>query len=101
MSYFRQSIHYEPNRVIYPTTCRHTSDKIHSNLIPCPFRNLQWLQKSCGSLMSLFDSLTDITFGYVASDFSLHLVPPKLLLQIPIHLHSSWVDRIKSIMGFL
>src|SRR3954463_3218700 len=51
--------------------------------------------------MSRFDSLTDITLGYVASNFSLHLLPPKLLLQILIHLRSSRVDRIKSIMRFL
>src|SRR4051812_21473668 len=51
--------------------------------------------------MSRLDSLTDITLGYVASDFSLHLMPPKLLLPILIHLRSSWVDRIKSIMGLL
>src|SRR4051812_29045669 len=51
--------------------------------------------------MSRFNSLTDITFGYVASDFSLHPMPPKLLLQIRIHLGSSRVDRIKSIMGLL
>src|SRR5215216_2536877 len=51
--------------------------------------------------MFRFDSLTDITLGDVASDFSLHLVPPKLLLQILIHLCSSGVDRIKSIMSFL
>src|SRR3954471_17621243 len=51
--------------------------------------------------MSHLDSLTYITLGDVASDFSLHLMPPKLFLQILIHLSSSGVDRIKSIMGFL
>ena len=50
--------------------------------------------------MLCFDSLTDVTFGDVASDLSLHLVPPKLLFQILIHLCSSRVDRIKSIMSF-
>src|SRR3954470_9206990 len=49
--------------------------------------------------MSRLDSLTNITLGYVASDFSLHLMPPKLLLQILIHLCSSELYRIKSIMG--
>src|SRR4051812_40291709 len=49
--------------------------------------------------MSRLDSLTYITLGDIASDFSLHLMPPKLFLQILIHLHSSGVDRIKSIMG--
>src|SRR3954470_4291678 len=49
--------------------------------------------------MSRLDSLTYITLGDIASDFSLHLMPPKLFLQILIHLRSSVVDRIKSIMG--
>src|SRR3954463_8438716 len=56
---------------------------------------------SLGSLMSCLDSLTYITLGDIASDFSLHLMPPKLLLQILIHLRSSGVDKIKSIMSFL
>src|SRR3954469_13668949 len=49
--------------------------------------------------MSRLDSLTYITLGDIASDFSLHLMPPKLFLQILVHLRSSGVDRIKSIMG--
>src|SRR3954468_18534004 len=49
--------------------------------------------------MSRLGSLTYITLGDIASDFSLHIMPPKLLLQILIHLGSSGVDRIKSIMG--
>src|SRR3954463_12406969 len=51
--------------------------------------------------MSCLDSLTYITLGDIASDFSLHLMPPKLLFQILIHLSSSRVDRIKIIMSFL
>src|SRR4051812_1817814 len=51
--------------------------------------------------MSRLDSLTYITLGNIASDFSLHLMPPKFLSQILIHLRSSGVDRIKSIMSFL
>src|SRR3954469_23075672 len=51
--------------------------------------------------MSFLDSLTYITLGDIASNFSLHLMPPKLLLQVLIHLRSSGVDRIKCIMSFL
>src|SRR3954471_5602655 len=51
--------------------------------------------------MSGLDSLTYITLGDIASDFSLHHMPPKLLFQILIHLSSSGVDRIKSIMSIL
>src|SRR3954466_10761956 len=97
MGDFGQSVHYDPYRVISPTRSRQSSDKVHSNGIPFPFRNLQ----SSGSLMSCLDSLTYITLGDIASDFSLHLMPPKLLLQILIHLSSSRVDRIKSIMILL
>src|SRR5215216_5240807 len=89
MGDFVQSVHYDPDRVISPTRSRHTSDKVHSNRIPFPFRNLQWLQQSSGSLMSRLDSLTYITLGDIASDFSLHLMPPKWLLQILIHLLGS------------
>src|SRR3954466_6115284 len=51
--------------------------------------------------MSCLNSLTYITLGDIASDFSLHFMPPKLLFQILIHLSSSGVDRINSIMSFL
>src|SRR3954462_13558838 len=101
MGDFEQSVHYDPDRVISPTRSRQSGDKVHSNGIPFPFWNLQGLQQSCGSLMSRLDSLTYITLGDIASDFSLHLVPPKLLLQILIHLRSSEVDRIKIMMRFL
>src|SRR3954463_9945592 len=101
MGDFGQSVHYYPDRVIFPTRSRQSGDKLHSNRIPFPFRNLQWLQQSSGSLLSCLDSLTYITLGDITSDFSLHLMPPKLLFQILIHLSSSGVDRIKSIMSFL
>src|SRR4051812_18686248 len=51
--------------------------------------------------MSRLDSLTYITLGDIASDLSLHLMPPELLHQILIHIRSCGVDRIKSIMSFL
>src|SRR3954470_17061378 len=101
MDDFGQSVHYDPDRVISPTRSRQSGDKVHSYRIPFPFQNLQGLQQSSGSLMSCLDSLTYITLGDIASDFSLHLMPPKLLLQILIHLSSSGMDRIKSIMSLL
>src|SRR4051812_12432643 len=99
MGDFGQSVEYDPDRFISPTRSRQSGDEVHSNGIPFPFWNLQWLQQSSGSLMSRLDSLTYITLGDIAFDFSLHLMPPKLLLQILIHLRSSGMDRIKSIMG--
>src|SRR3954465_6171009 len=101
MGDFGQSVHYDPDRVISPTRSRQSSDKVHSNGIPFPFWNMQGLQQSSGSLMSRLDSLTYITLGDIASNFYLHLMPPKLLFQILIHLLSSGMDRIKSIMSFL
>src|SRR3954466_14747641 len=51
--------------------------------------------------MSFLDSLKYITLSDIASYFFLHLMPPKLLFQILIHLRSSGMDRIKSIMSLL
>src|SRR3954469_8625158 len=51
--------------------------------------------------MSCLDLLTNITLGDIASDFSLHIMPQKLLFQILIHLSSSGMDIIKSIMSLL
>src|SRR3954465_4602806 len=101
MGDFGQSVHYDPDRVISPTRSRQSSDNVHSYRIPFPFRNMQWLQQSSGSLMSCLDSLTNITLGNIASDFSLHLMPPKLLFEILIHLSPSGMDIIKSIMSLL
>src|SRR3954466_2231503 len=101
MGDFGQSVHYDPDRVISPTRSRQSGEKLHSNGIRFPFWNLQWLQQSSGSLMSCLDKLTYIRLGDIASDFSLHLMPPKLLFQILIHLRSSGMDIIKSIMSFL
>src|SRR3954469_25170729 len=101
MGDFGQSVHYDLDRVISPTRSRQSGDKVHSNGIPFPSGNPQWLNQSSGSLMSCLDSLTYITLVDIASDFSLHLMPPKLFFQILIHLSSSGVDRIKSIMSLL
>src|SRR3954467_12147701 len=94
MGDFGQSVHYDPDRVISPTRSRQSGDKVHSNGIPFPFRNLQWLQQSSGSLMSCLDSLRYITLGDITINFSLHLMPPKLFFQILIHLSPSGVDSV-------
>jgi hypothetical protein len=47
------------------------------------------------------DSLADVTPGNIEGDFSLHSMPPKLLLQVLIHFHTSRMDRIWGVMGFL
>jgi hypothetical protein len=47
------------------------------------------------------DTSTTITHSHVLYDFPLHSVPPKLLLQILIHLLTSRVYRIICLMSFL
>src|SRR3954469_11181825 len=51
--------------------------------------------------MFRFNSLTNVTLGYETSHFPLHFVPPKLFLQILVHLCSTGMNGIKSVMGFL
>ena len=71
---------------------RKSGNKVHPNFIPLPFGNLQRLKQSSGPLVFSFDSLTDITSGYVGANFSLHPMPPKLLSKILVHFGSAGVD---------
>jgi hypothetical protein len=47
------------------------------------------------------DALTDVAPGNIEGYFSLHIVPPKLFLQVLVHLGASGMNRIRSIMGLL
>jgi hypothetical protein len=53
------------------------------------------------SLVLSLDALADVTPGNIKGYLSLHAMPPKLLLQVLIHLGTSWMDRIWGVMGFL
>jgi hypothetical protein len=48
-----------------------------------------------------FDALTNVAAGDKEGYLSLHTVPPKLSLQVLVHLGASGVNRIRSIMGLL
>jgi hypothetical protein len=48
-----------------------------------------------------FDALKDVAPGNIDGYFSLHTVPPKLFLQVLVHLGASEMNRIRSIMGLL
>jgi hypothetical protein len=50
-----QTVHYYPDRVITSTSAGQTDYKVHSDLIPFPLRNLQWLQQTYRSLMFLLE----------------------------------------------
>jgi hypothetical protein len=41
---FRQSIHYYPYGVVPFLSSRQSNDEVHSDLLPFPLWNLQWLQ---------------------------------------------------------
>jgi hypothetical protein len=47
------------------------------------------------------DSSTGVTLGYILRYLSLHSCPPKILLEILVHLISSWMDRIPQAMGLV
>jgi hypothetical protein len=47
------------------------------------------------------DALTDVASGNIGGYFSLHTKPPKLFLQVLIHLGASGMNRIGRIMGLL
>ena len=51
--------------------------------------------------MFCFDPLADIAILDEHCNLALHAVPPEILLQILVHLGSTGVDRIQSLVGFL
>jgi hypothetical protein len=47
------------------------------------------------------DSSTGVTLRYILRYLSLHSCPPKILLEIFVHLIGSWMDRIPQAMGLV
>src|SRR4051812_9586433 len=55
------------------------SDEVHTDFVPFPLGNRQWLKSTSRSLMFCLNAMTDITFGNISSNVSLHPSPPKSL----------------------
>lgn len=51
MSWFSQSIQYNPNWIISLRSLWQTCYKIHKNIVPLPLWNIQWLHQSWRLLM--------------------------------------------------
>src|ERR1041385_2197708 len=54
-------------------------DEIHTDLVPFPLGNRQWLKSTSRSLVFCLNATTNITFSNISSNVSLHLGPPKSL----------------------
>jgi hypothetical protein len=73
---------------------RQTHNEVHADVFPFPLGNAQGLQVSGECQIIGLDSSTGVTLGYILCYLSLHPCPPKILLQILIHLVGSRMDRI-------
>jgi hypothetical protein len=74
-------------------------NKIHSNLISFPHRNFKWLKLICRLQMFGFYKLARWTPCNMHSNIPLHVILPKLLLQVLIHLHSPKNTRERTCMN--
>src|ERR1044071_4424229 len=54
-------------------------DEVHTDLVPFPLGNRQWLKSTSRSLVFCLNVTTDITFGNKLCNVSLHPGPPKSL----------------------
>jgi hypothetical protein len=45
------------------------------------------------------DALTDVAPGNIESYLSLHTVPPKMFLQVLVHLGAPGMNRVRGVMG--
>jgi hypothetical protein len=96
-----QTVHYYPDGVITITSARQTDYEIHSDLIPFPLRDLQWLQQTCRSLMFCFNPLTIVTYSHILCFLPFHIVPPESFLQVLVHLLTTRVYSVCYLMSFL
>src|SRR3954463_10407567 len=60
-------------------------DEIHTDFVPFPLGNRQRLKSTNRSLMFGLNATTNITFGNISSNVSLHPIPPKSLAYISVH----------------
>jgi hypothetical protein len=74
---------------------RQTQNEVHVDVFPFPLWNAQGLQVSGGSQMISLDSLTGVTLEHILCYLSLHPRPPKIILEILIHLVGPWMNRIR------
>src|SRR3954465_3327818 len=55
-------------------------DEVHTDFVPIPLGNRQWLKSTIRSLMFCLNATTNITFDNKLSNVSLHPSPPKSLV---------------------
>jgi hypothetical protein len=51
--------------------------------------------------MVRLDSTTGVALGHIPSNIPLHPCPLESLLQVLVHLISSWMNRVSGAMGFV
>jgi hypothetical protein len=101
MSRLVKSVDDYPNGVKLAAGERQTHNEIHTDVFPFSGRNTQRLQQSRRPhMISLYPS-TRVTFHNIASSLTFHTGPPKLCLQIMIHLCAAWVDGIFGSVSFI
>src|SRR3954462_370952 len=69
-----------------------TSDEVHLDLVPLPFRNRKWLQSSSRSLMFVFDATANVTLFNITRNVLFHAIPPVPLTNVLAHLGATGVD---------
>ena len=85
MSRLCESVDYHPYGIISLRGFRESCHKIHGNIAPLPFGNLQGHEKSWRFLVLSFDLLAYQAFLYEFNYIILHSFPSKIWSQILIH----------------
>jgi hypothetical protein len=80
---------------------RQTHNEIHTDVFPFVGKNTQRLQHSHMPHMISLDPSTHVAFCNIESSLTFHTGPPKLFLQIMIHLCAAWVDGIFGSVSFI
>src|SRR6266566_8663325 len=101
MSHLGETVDDDKDSVITLLRSGKSSNKVHLDLIPFPFRYFKWLQKSSRPLMFSRDATANVTLGHIACKVFFHIWPPEPLSDVLVHLGTTRMNRQRCIMSFL
>ncbi|GMP86657.1 hypothetical protein CsSME_00039355 [Camellia sinensis var. sinensis] len=88
-----QPVYNHPNGITTPLSLQKTYNEVYSDMLSLPLGNRQGLQQTRWPLMLSLHLLASKALRYENSHISLHIPPPKLATQIPIHLSAPRMHR--------
>ena len=69
-------------------------------MFPFPSRNVQWMKQPRWFSVLKFHTLISQAGRHLTCHLPFHVIPPKPILEISVHLRTPWMYRIFGVMSF-